>query len=163
MRSLTFSSAASRRSPFLPMKRYMRALDHPRRLHRHGEELATLAEAPSGTRGALRRIGLAGARHRSILTSSEDSYWIKSRTVLVEVRESAGNPRSTTSRASWIETPCGLLDDKWRERPTRPRAGRSSTDTAAYGQVVDTILTLSTFSVGALAADAGGFCSVREG
>src|SRR5262245_21189100 len=33
----------------------------------------------------------------------------------------------------------------------------------SYGQVVDTILTLSTFSVGALAADAGGFSSVREG
>src|SRR5262249_28293685 len=32
-----------------------------------------------------------------------------------------------------------------------------------YGQVVDTILTFSTFSVGALAADAGGFCSARDG
>jgi hypothetical protein len=32
-----------------------------------------------------------------------------------------------------------------------------------YGQVDAIILTLSTFSVGAFAAEAGGFCSVRAG
>jgi hypothetical protein len=40
-------------------------------------------------------------------------------------------------------------------------AGRFRQCEPIYGQVADTILTLSTFRVGALAADAVGFCSGR--
>jgi hypothetical protein len=45
----------------------------------------------------------------------------------------------------------------------RLEPGSAAQTLAGYGQVDDTIFTLSTFRVGAFAADAGGFCSLLEG